>query len=194
MVPLPSHVPVDIPDGVSGDWSVRTFTVTKQDEELGRIRSIFSSSSRGRYVPAGTYKGLYHHNRVVMSNTPDEIRDHASIFYRARGSVLVNGLGLGVILKMILEKPKGPEWVQHVTVVEISKDVINLVAPHIQAAYSSRVTVIESDAFTYKPVSKYDAVWHDIWNDICDDNRKEMGRLHRKYARRCTWQGSWSRG
>ena len=34
---------------------------------------------------------------------------------------------------------------------------------------------------------------HDIWDDICLDNLETMATLHRKYGRRCDWQGSWKR-
>jgi len=80
-----------------------------------------------------------------------------------------------------------------VTVVEKSKDVISLVAKHYLGDH--RVTIVNADAYLYKPPKgvKYDAVWHDIWDNICGDNLPEMTRLHRKYGKRADWQGSWCR-
>jgi hypothetical protein len=51
-------------------------------------------------------------------------------------------------------------------------------------------------AFEWKPPKgvRYDAAWHDVWDDICTDNLVGMRKLHRKYGKRCGWQGSWCRG
>ena len=96
-----------------------------------------------------------------------------------------------VQLRTSLDKPE----VEHVTVVELSKDVIALVAGHYKARYGDRLTVVHADALDWKPPkgARYDAVWHDIWPDICGDNWETMKRLHRKYGRRCDWQNSWCR-
>jgi hypothetical protein len=70
--------------------------------------------------------------------------------------------------------------------------VIDLVAPHIA---DPRLTVICASAYDWQPPKgvRYNAVWHDIWDNLCTDNLVEMARLHRKYARRCDWQGSWGK-
>ena len=182
-------IEVDVPDGVSGPWCVETFKVTKQDAELAAIRAAFSSMrGRGVILP-GKYKRLLYKGYVVMSNTPDEIRDQRHFVNRACGDVLINGLGLGITLKLILAKPE----LKNVTVIEKSQDVINLVAPTYLE--DPRVVILNADAFEYKPIKgvHYDCCWHDIWNDIVPSNLPEMRRLHRKYGRRCDWQGSWCR-
>lgn len=186
-----SDVKVDIPAGQSGDWRVEPFTVSEEDEKWGRLRAMVSFSSRGRYVPAGNYTRLMHRGEVVMSDTPDEIDDQWEIIYHAKGNVLINGLGLGVVAVSCLEKPE----VSHVTVVELSPDVIKLVGTHLQAKYGDRLTIVEDDALTWKPPkgSYYDAVWHDIWTNICSTNLPEMHTLHRRYGKRAGWQGSWCR-
>jgi hypothetical protein len=183
------EIKIDVPDGKSGDWSVETFTVTKTDEQHGAMMACFSAHSRGRYVPAGKYKALKRNGHTIMSNTPDEIRDFRLFIGRATGNVLINGLGLGVVLKAVVDKPD----VKHVTVIEISQDVINLIANSFST--NPKVEIICADALEYKPPkgTYYDAVWNDIWDDICTDNLKTMGTLHRKYGRRSNWIGSWGR-
>ncbi|MBN8955005.1 MAG: hypothetical protein J0H17_00095, partial [Rhizobiales bacterium] len=106
--------------------------------------------------------------------------------FRAKGHVLINGLGIGMVLAAVLRRPE----VQRVTVVEIDPDVVALVSPHYPDA---RVTVIQSDAFDYAPPKgeRYGAVWHDIWDTICANNLPSMTRLKRKYGRRTDWQGCW---
>lgn len=176
-------IEVNVPDGVSGNWSVSTFVVPKED-----FSQTISMWKTGRGVPEGTYKRLMRGGEVIMSNTPDEIRDFMSFYRRAEGSILVNGLGLGVTLKALLEKPE----VTDITVIENSEDVIKLVAP----SYTDpKITIIHADAFTWEPPKGkvYDAVWHDIWDNICADNLPEMKKLHKKYGRRAKYQESWCR-
>jgi hypothetical protein len=171
---------VEIPEGVSGDWRVERFTVDHPD---------FHSMVRGRGVPVGeTFTRLMRGPILVMSDTPAEMRDHRGPVINASGSCLINGLGIGMVLRAVLAKPE----VTDVTVVELSEDVIKLVAPSYQ---DPRVTIVHADAFEYKPPKgrRYQMVWHDIWDYICADNLPEMHRLHRKYGRRADWQGSWCR-
>lgn len=95
------QVDINIPDGKSGSWEVTTFEVPKND-----VSQIFSLMQTGRGVPPGTYKRLSRNGKCIMSNTPDEIRDVSSFVYKANGNILINGLGLGVVLKMLLDKKR----------------------------------------------------------------------------------------
>jgi hypothetical protein len=178
-------VPLQVPDGRSGDWSIDTFTISPDAAKMDALRGLFNGS--GRYATAGTYQRLLRGRTVVMSNTPDEIRDHYPLKYNATGHVLINGLGLGMCIEMI----RHSEDVTRITVIENSKDVITLVAPTYRA--DPKVEIIHADAYDYQPPKgiRYGAVWHDIWDAICTDNLPEMARLHRKYGRRTDWQGSW---
>jgi hypothetical protein len=189
---LPKVIPVAVPDGKKGDWSVETFTVSKEDEEFGRLRAMFSSE-RGRCVPAGTYKALKRNGATVMSNAPDEIRDQWPFFRAATGSVLINGLGLGISLTAILAKinEDGSPAVNQVVVVENSPEVLDLVSPTFKK--DLRVFFVLGDPFKFTPRGKFDVVYHDIWDDICSDNLSQMHKLHRKYGRKAKWQGSWCR-
>ena len=179
---------ISVPAGVSGQWRVEKFTVSGEDAGLERLRSMFSG---GRGVPEGDYTRLMCGHSLIMSDTPDEIRDHLSPIRLASGHVLINGLGLGVVLQAVACKPE----VKGVTVIEKSPDVISLVWPYYRAMFDDRVEVVEADAFEYKPPKgiRYGVVWHDIWGNICGDNLPEMTRLHRKYGRLADWQGSWCR-
>lgn len=188
----------EVPEGKSGDWSVRRFSVSEDDERRGKMYAA-NPSSGGRWVPRGNYIGLYHRGSVVMSDTPGELRDHLDFLFTVemlRGHVLINGLGLGCALAGALEL-----GAHRVTVVEKELDVIRLVSDYFGEKYGSifrsggRVDIVHADALTWKPGGgmQYSAVWHDIWPNICSDNLKEMKALHRKYARRCKWQGSWCR-
>jgi len=170
-------------DGVSGQWSVSTFEVPKNN--LSQMISVFKT---GRGVPSGIYKMLKRNGVVVMTNTPDEIRDFTHFTRIAKGSILINGLGIGCVVKVLLDKPE----ITNITVIEKSKDVIELVSPYFN---DERLTIINADAFDYVPPKneKYDYVWHDIWDYITSDNLPEMAKLHRKYGRKTGWQDSWAK-
>lgn len=177
---------VSVPEGRSGAWSVERFTVNPDQSRFDAIRALTRGSRR--YVRPGTYTRLMRGAQVVMSDTPDEMSDHIEPVRRATGSVLINGLGLGMVLNAVLKAS-----ITDVTVVEKSEDVIRLVAQHYTT--DPRVTIVCADALEFQPPKgkRYDVVWHDIWDNICSDNLDEMITLHRKYGRRAAWQGSWCR-
>ncbi len=181
----------EIPQGKSGDWEVKKFSVGEEQSEWTRIKE------GSRYVTAGRYTGLYRRGQVIMSDTPAEIRDHLSPVREAKRLCLVNGLGLGCVVKGMLERLSAVDKlaVDKVTVIEKSVDVIDLVAPYFRDRYGHRFECINADAYEYRPPKgeRYAVVWHDIWDYLCGDNLPEMARLHRKYGRRADWQGSWGK-
>lgn len=173
------------PDGISGEWRIETFEVSKADSDMSRIRSIMHPEE---FVEAGTYKRLTRGQPVVMSNTRMERNTNRPILRMATGRVLINGLGLGMVPVAILAKPELTElWI-----VEKSPDVIALTGPTITK--DPRVKLVNADAFEWSAPKgmKFDAVWHDIWDYITSENLAQMTTLKRRYARRCTWQGCWA--
>jgi len=162
--------------------------ITYVDEDHSKMDRIVSKD--GRYTPPGTYTKLMRGGTLVMSDTPDEMGDHWYFVHVASGRVLLNGLGLGMVLKKLLEK----DDVEHVDVVELSEEVIALVGPTYQD--DPRVHIHHGDALIFKfPAgATWDYVWNDIWDCLCLDNLPEMHRLHRRYGRRAGWIGSWGRG
>lgn len=192
------QIEITVPDGKSGPWEVSMFTVCENGAKLHNAIASFKPGFR--IIHPGTYKKLTRNGAIIMSNTPAEIRDHLSFIHRAQrvgGNILINGLGLGVALKAIVggkgNSFRESENVESVTVIELSEDVIKLVAPTYQV--DPRVTVIHGDAFTWKPPKgmRYSCVWNDIWDDLCGDNLPGMAKLHRKYGKRTDWQGSWGK-
>ncbi len=179
-----------VPESSSGAWRVEKFAVTKDEAALFNMRASWKPGFAARTpIAPGTYTRLVRGTgTVVMSDTPAEVNDHRWFVDEARGRVLINGLGLGVCLQMVLAKPE----VDQVTVIEIARPVIALVASCFK---DERLRVIEADALKWRPPrgERFDAVWHDIWDDITADNLPEMRTLHRAYGRRAAWQGSWCR-
>ena len=177
---------VNLPEGNCGIWKVEKFSVEEND--LSQSLSMMKTS---RYVPGGNYTKLTRNGFTIMSDTPDEIRDHMHIIKEARGNVLIAGLGLGVVLSGIARKDE----VDSITVIEKFEDVINLVADHYIKKYPNKIKIICCDIFDWKPEKDvyYDFAWYDIWDNLCIDNLEDMKKLHRKFGRKTGWQGSWGR-
>lgn len=183
---------VTVPEGKLNDVEVRRFEIEKKD----RLRSAFAYGARA--PEPGTYTGLFRSNGLWMSDTPAEQRDHIWAMHRARelgGRVIVNGLGLGMFLEMILrDDPRTgePSKVTHVDVVEIDPDVIALVGPHYTP--TGKVTIHEADAheITWPRGTQWSFAWHDIWQHITTDDIPSRSRLNRMYGRRVTEQQAWA--
>lgn len=178
---------VNIPEGRSGNWYIEKFEVKEGSE-----KTIFNLHAGGRDVPNGTYTRLmkdHSWTNPMMSDTPSEIYDMYEPIYKIHelgGRILVNGLGLGCLLKAILTFPN----VEQVDVLELEQDIINLVAPSYN---DPRIHIYHADAYNIKwdKSERWTVAWHDIWTNICSDNLKGMSTLHRKYGDKVTWQGSW---
>lgn len=170
----------DLPESSRGPWTIEQFEVELDLQNLRMMRD-------GRGCYPGRYTRLAHKTRgVVMSDTTAEIADHFVPYRLARGRVLLHGLGLGCLLKAVLTKSD----VAHIDVVEIDPDIIHMVGPHFD---DPRVTIHAGDCFTYKwpPNTKWDVVWHDVWDEVTTDNLPQMTKLHRRFGHRSNWQDSW---
>mgnify|MGYP002631618102 CR=1 FL=1 len=171
--------------GTSGIWEIDKFEVSEKEARRFNLGETIRGTNR--HIAPGFYWRLTCSGRgTIMSNTPAELRDHAAFIDAAHGDVLINGLGLGACLYLILKKPE----VKSVTVIEISQDVIDLVGKYFT---DPRVTIICADALKWRPQKsvRYDCVWHDIWDAICGDNYPTMNTLQRVYGYKSDWQSSW---
>jgi len=122
-----------------------------------------------------------------MTDSVDEKIGLLPLVREARGDVLIHGLGLGLAVRAVLRLPD----VMRVTVVELSPEVVQLVAPH--ACADPRVKVVLGDAHTWTPPPSYlpDVVWHDIW-PTREDAITGAARLLERWRGRCGWQGFWA--
>lgn len=184
---------VTLPEGQANKYRVERFVISETEARFFNLSEAFNNHGVGyRGVRPGEYTRLMYGGEVLMTDTGAEMREHWQPVHIARGRCLINGLGLGVVLQACLQKPE----VERITVVEISADVINLVAPHYLAAYGGeRLEVVCCDAFGYRPPpdTRYQMVWNDIWPYISVENYEGMKALHRKYGRCADWVGSWQR-
>jgi len=184
-----------LPEGEKGKAKLKHYTISKREADFSRLRMAMTGG-REQAANEGTFAQLFVGGQLVMSDTDMERDTNRSFVHGARGKVLVAGLGL--ILLPVLASDK----VEHVTVIELSQDVINLVEPHIRRAAgkaaAEKLAVIQADIFDWKPPKgeKWDVIYFDIWPDLCTTYLKQMTKLHRKFGRRKTeggWMNSWGR-
>jgi hypothetical protein len=127
---------------------------------------------------------------VVMEDTPFELRTHLGFVMNAYGKVLVTGLGLGCVVRGLLKNPR----VDHVTCIENSTDVLNLVGQHMQV---ERLTVVEADAlqWTAQNTDRFDCAWHDLWTNR-DSGEPHLDVWHQRLFENChkhvKRQGAWA--
>ena len=171
--------PVEIPEGTCGDFSISKFTILPEQASRYNINSWMDDSTDRRVYP-GTYTQLKEKGVIWMSDTPAEMRDHAEFVLVASGDILITGLGLGMVAAACLRKPE----VTSVTVVERQAEVIQLVESALQllaAQMGKKLTVVNGDAYAWKPTHNFRFAWHDIWPTICADNLQEMMAIQSHY-------------
>ena len=167
-------IDLNLQEGKSGVWELKKFSITREEARNHALRCAINGYPE-RAVAEGEYWKLTRNGYIVMSNTPAEVHDHINFIRAAKGKVLIAGLGLGMVLQEVLKK----DSVTKVTVVEISKDVINLVAKSYQ---DTRLEIVNEDIFNFKPTEHYDFGWYDIWDDISGDEYEEMKKITRKLS------------
>lgn len=186
-----------VPAGKKGQYEVRKFTVTEEAARNFNLECLMSYQP-SRVITPGEYTKLVQvcdadadKGHLWMSDTPAELRDHYEAVSRARGVCLVNGLGLGVVVCAMLKKPE----VTKMIVNELAQEVLDLVLPHLPK--DPRLIVQRQDAFTWHPNgTRFNTVWHDIWDVRGEESHEESKRLCRRYGQwlqKPHWQGSWGR-
>lgn len=181
-----------IPEGWSQLWYVAKQTIPAHTISFRHGSTVVLPGGTYTYLRRLTDSTLYDQppGDVVMEDTPFELKTHLGFVMRAHGKVLVTGLGLGCVLRGLLQNPR----VDHVTCIENSKDVLKLVAPHMP---TERLTIIEAEAleWTCKNKEKFDCGWHDLWTDR-DSGEPHLdiwhGRLLVNCSRTVRYQGAWA--
>lgn len=168
-----------IPASKSGSFRVVKLTISEKEAADSNILTVTTTEDHRTILP-GRYTALIETGGPSwMSDVSSELEESLIFWCHARGNVLINGLGLGVIARAVLLKPD----VERVIINELSLDVINLIAPHLEKEFGDKVRINNEDAFHYKPNGdRFDAVWHDIWPETSIKNYEEMKKLHRRYG------------
>lgn len=125
-------------------------------------------------INEGKYVRLVVNGELMMSDTGMERYSNREFIKKANGKILIAGLGIGMVLKNILDKPE----VTEVLVIEKYQDVIDLVKPKFN---HPKLKVIQENIFNYKTKEKFDVIYFDIWPSINTDNLEEIKILHNKF-------------
>ncbi len=153
--------------------------------DLDKMRA----SMKGMPIDSEKLALLHVDGVMMMSDTRYEHLTNYDIVRKARGNVLIAGLGLGMILHPILMNDE----VSSVTIVEKYADVIALIQPTLPSV--QRVHIECADIFTWDNKGrKFDVIYFDIWPLITGDNYPEMKTLHaraRKWRSKGAWVSSW---
>lgn len=184
-----------IPEMKDLGFEVVHFEMTEEGVKKARLMSYISFSPGDvRWLEPGRY---VHLNMVgkwidtIMSDTPMERMTNLHVIEYAHGDVLLAGLGIGMILIPLCNKPE----VQTVTVIEKELGIMHMIWPNVN---HPKASLVHADIFEWTPPihALYDIIYFDIWNDICGDNYLETKTLHKrfgKYRRPGGWIGSWRR-
>ena len=114
-----------------------------------------------------SYLALTEGNNIWMSLNPNEIETMKPYINKARGNVLVLGLGMGYVPFMLSLK----NCVKSVTIVERDQEIINLFNELIYPSFPNKekIKIIKGDAVEYTRIAKkegtYDYVFADLWHD-----------------------------
>jgi hypothetical protein len=147
--------PLKIPEGKSGEWAV-----THEIHEAGTCLDIVNMRKavttgampvRVQLAERRVVHKLLHEGGVVMSDLPVEMADHMEFYGKARGSVLVGGLGLGYIATKLLQNRR----VKRIEVVEKERDVIKLIQPIINRIIRQAQTEQAQDEFRSGVSTRY---------------------------------------
>jgi hypothetical protein len=180
-----------IPEGHSHLWFVNKLRIHKPIAKLRMGKRVILLAGTYTFLTRLTEDTLYNQppGEVVMEDTPFELRTHLNFALRARGQVLVTGLGLGCVVRGLLANPN----VTHVTCIEKSPDVLALVAPYMP---KERLTIVQADAldWTKQTDQHFDCAWHDLWTNK-DNGEPHVDFWHTKLIMNCwekaTRQGAW---
>ena len=113
-----------------------------------------------------SYLALTEGNNIWMSLNPNEIETMKPYIAKARGNVLVLGLGMGYVPFMLSLK----NCVQSIVIVEKDQEIINLFNELIYPYFPNKekIKVIKDDAVEYvrrtQKQATYDYVFADLWH------------------------------
>jgi hypothetical protein len=159
--------------GSSGDWEIK-----KEIVPAGQSFALYDHEGKigiGECAFDYPIVTLAERGKIWMSDSPLEVESYRGPVARAKGDCLVSGLGIGLLPTLIRDKADS------IDIVELNRDVIDLVFPQIRTA---KTRIINDDIFHYLDTTTktYDFIHIDIWGDITAPVI-EIEKARRKAAR-----------
>jgi spermidine synthase len=171
-----------------GVAQISQFEFNEQEDMMFNLRAVRDGGSIFRMYN-GKYVRLHINGELMMSDTGMERISNRAFMHKAKGRVLIAGLGIGLIISNIIENPE----VTEIVVIEKYQDVIDLVLPKFN---NPKLKVICADIDEWKPEKgeKFDTIYFDIWADITTDNLEHIKKLHNRFKlfkANDGWMNSW---
>ena len=114
------------------------------------------------------YLALLKNNEIWMSLNPNEIKTMEPYIAKARGHVLVLGLGMGYVAYMMANKKE----VKDITIIEKDTNVINIFNNLLWPSFNNKdkIKIVNDDAINYlkRKQRDYDYIFADIWHSPDD--------------------------
>ena len=110
-----------------------------------------------------SYLALTEGNNIWMSLNPNEIETMKPYINKAKGNVLVLGLGMGYVPFMMALKPE----VKNITIIEKDPEIIGLFNCLILPSFKNKekIKIVEDDAINFvKKNNKFDFIFADLWH------------------------------
>lgn len=188
---------VDVPPYDANGVVVERFVIGERQAMVDKLRAAFNPQRSDRSIDPGTFTRLVVDRSIWMTDTPAEIRDQQAVdeamAWRRGGSMLIAGLGLGVVLRRAIVT----HYMSHIDVVEIDPRVIRAVGAHylgLAREHGCTLNLHCADIHEWRaPVgSWWDVGWFDIWETIKEGDMDEVRRLRNRFYRRLGWSGAWA--
>ena len=124
---------VNVPNGVSNDFKV-----------VGGDETVLYQNIGDKWMN-------------IMDDSAYEAEQADAFLSAATGDVLLAGLGLGMVLRPLVDNSN----VSSITVIEKYQEVIDLISPHVPL--SKKIKIINDDIYTWTPDKTYDVAWFDSY-------------------------------
>ncbi len=189
----PYYAAITIPTKELDNISLRTVSYEKGEffqYDMPTLTDEIVVPKIGFFPSKVSFPAIYEGDIPWVSVCPSEIHSMAPDIPRARGNVLVLGLGLGYYPFMISSNPQ----VESITVVEKNPTILRLFRDILlpQFPHGNKIRLVEADAFDFLSQctpGTYDFCYADIWEGW-DDGAKayEMILPHEKRLAGCEFR------
>lgn len=182
-----------LPEYDDEDITLNKFHISNEDVQMMRLRDAVNGRVDNINLKVGDYIKLITKSpypQLQMSDTAMEWDTNQEFIEYAKGDVLIGGLGIGMIIIAIVNKPE----VKSITVIESNKKVAEKIGELLEPHFNKKVTIIHADVYEWQPEQNYDTIYMDVWPSICGDNWSDMvllGRDYRPYLNDGGWFGCW---
>lgn len=188
---------VDVPEFHGKGVKIERFAVDEHTALVDQLRAVLNPQRSDRSLQAGTFTRLEVDGVTWMTDTPAEIYDLLDVDQAMHdlrgGSMLIAGLGLGVVLNRAIRTHR----MHRIDVVEREQRVLDAVGGHYEDLAKEhnvnlRLHCLDIHDFRALRGSRWDVGFFDIWPSIDMNDRPEVARLRRRFRDRVAWFGAWA--